>query len=108
MKQKKHRILREAVRNYRGLEKLFRDTGNPVLRINDDIEISFLDIKDGLEKLSPRKREAIYYNIILNMKQREVAKIMGITTVSVGQYVESGFMQFSKEYFGEEDPEEQL
>lgn len=103
MEQKKHRILREALRRYQSLETLFKNTGNPVLRITDDIEISFLDIKDGLEKLSPRKREAIYYNVILDMKQKDVAEIMGITTVSVGQYVESGFMQFAEEYFEEEE-----
>jgi predicted transcriptional regulator len=37
------------------------------------------------------------------MKQKDVADVMGITTVSVGQYVESGFAQIAKEYFAEEN-----
>lgn len=36
------------------------------------------------------------------MKQKDVADIMGITTVSVGQYVESGFLQIAEEYFNDE------
>lgn len=67
----------------------------------DGIEICFLDLKAGFERLSKRKREAIYYNVIMDMRQKDVAEVMGITTVSVGQYVESGFIQFAEEYFRE-------
>lgn len=102
MESKKHRYLREAVRRYDELESLFVQTGQSVVRGPDGIEICFLDLKDCLKKLSPRKKEAIYYNVICSMKQKDVAKIMGITTVSVGQYVESGFLQIAEEYFGEE------
>lgn len=70
---------------------------------HDGFDICFMDLKDALRKLSPRKREAIYYNVILDMKQKDVAEKMGITTVSVGQYVESGFAQIAKEYFALSD-----
>lgn len=98
--KKKHRALREAVRHYRELEDLFINKGVLVLS-HGQLDICFMDLADALEKLSPRKKEAIYYNVICDMKQKDVAKIMGITTVSVGQYVESGFAQVAKEYFSE-------
>jgi len=69
---------------------------------HDGIDICFMDLSGALERLSPRKKEAIYYNVICDMKQKDVAKIMGITTVSVGQYVESGFAQVAKEYFSDQ------
>lgn len=99
--KKKHRILREAVRHYRELEHLFITKGVLVLSYNG-LDICFLDLKDALNRLSPRKREAIYYNVIIDMKQKDVAEKMGITTVSVGQYVESGFAQIAKDYFSTE------
>lgn len=98
--KKKHRVLREAVRHYEELENLFINKGVLVLSY-DGLDICFMDLKDALNRLSPRKREAIYYNVIMDMKQKDVAERMGITTVSVGQYVESGFAQIAKEYFAD-------
>lgn len=72
----------------------------------ETIEISFWDLYTGLNELAPRKREAIFYNVILDMKQKDVAEIMGITTVSVGQYVEAGVMQLAKHYFAEREEDE--
>lgn len=99
--KKKHRALREAVRYYEQLEDLFTSRGVLVISHNG-LDICFMDLKEALQKLSPRKREAIYYNVIQDMKQKDVADKMGITTVSVGQYVESGFAQIAKEYFSDQ------
>lgn len=57
------------------------------------ISFSFWDLHRGLKELAPRKREAVFYNVILDQKQKEVAKRMGITTVSVGQYTQNAMMQ---------------
>lgn len=65
------------------------------------LTLSFLDLQDALRDLSPRKREAVYYNVVLDLKQKDVAKKMGITTVSVGQYVEAAMLQISKHHFAE-------
>lgn len=67
------------------------------------ITISFWDLHNALDKLSKRKREAVYYNVILDWKQRKVAEEMGITTVSVGQYVEQAMLQLADHYFAEDD-----
>ena len=85
---------------------MFSQTGKSVVTGPDGIEICFLDLKTGFERLSKRKKEAIYYNVICDMRQKDVAEVMGITTVSVGQYVESGFMQFAEEYFSEMEKKE--
>lgn len=112
----RHRILREIYRHYLEFRQYVSDTGNHVIDhgyfiYNEDgeiqervsVSISFWDLFHGLKDLSPRKREAVWYNVILDQKQRDVAKHMNITTVSVGQYVEQAMLQLSKRYFAEAD-----
>lgn len=55
------------------------------------VSFNFWDIHRGLKDLAPRKREAVLWNVIYDQKQKDVAKKMGITTVTVGQYVEHAF-----------------
>jgi DNA-directed RNA polymerase specialized sigma24 family protein len=115
-----HRILREIYRHYtelkawvaaNGCDKLIEHS-YPVYDENGDevgkknITISFWDLHDSLEALSERKREAVYLNVILDWKQKDVAEEMGITTVSVGQYVEQAMLQLSKTYFEESENED--
>jgi DNA-directed RNA polymerase specialized sigma24 family protein len=57
------------------------------------VSFSFWDLHRGLKELAPRKREALFHNVIRDAKQKDVARIMGITTVTVGQYVEHAFRQ---------------
>lgn len=64
-----------------------------------DLSISFWDLQGLLFNLSPRKREAVFYNVILDKKQKEVAEIMGITTVSVGQYVDQAMLQLERDFY---------
>lgn len=121
-----HRILREVYRHYTEFEQLVSAYGthtiDHVVRLYDDdgnevdrvpITISFFDLRDGLRPqkaggiLSDRKLQAVMLNVIRDMKQRDVAEAMGITTVSVGQYVEHAMEQLAKLYFPEfyENPE---
>ena len=114
-----HRILREVYRHYGEFEALFSSTGKHVLEhgyfvYEADLEtirekimitVSLFDLRDGLNPqsdggiLSSRKLEAVMLNVIRDMKQRDVADIMGITTVSVGQYVEQAMIQLADKYF---------
>lgn len=117
----KHRILREIYRHYIEFREYVASTGKHVIDhgyyIYDDegkpkdkvmVTISFWDLYEGLRELSPRKREAVFYNVILDWKQKDVADKMGITTVSVGQYVEQACILLADKYFAEEtDNEEQ-
>lgn len=109
-----HRVLREVYRHYLEFRDLVAHDGrNHIIEhgyyVYDkrgrkrkvNIAISFWDLHRGLKELAPRKREAIFYNVILDLKQKDVAKKMGITTVSVGQYVEAGCIQLAKRYFAE-------
>jgi DNA-directed RNA polymerase specialized sigma24 family protein len=110
----KHRVLREILRNYVQFKEWVGATGESVIEyaqpIYDDddnligrepITISFWDLQDCLEKLSPRKRQAVYWNVIRDEKQKDVADRMDITTVSVGQYVEQAMLQLAEDYFAE-------
>lgn len=60
--------------------------------------LSFWDLHRGLTELAPRKREALYWNVIEDHKQKDVAKKMGITTVTVGQYVEHAMRQLVSQH----------
>ena len=109
-----HRVLREVLRHYLEYRDLIThpQPGFQIDSLDGIIEyaglsISFWDLMDCLKSqkdgglLSDRKREAIFYNVILDKRQKDVAEIMNITTVSVGQYVEQGVMQLANELFGE-------
>lgn len=118
-----HRVLREVLRHYIEFRELVMGYGllgeadgrkhviehsywawdDAGTRSKETIEISFWDLHNGLKELAPRKREAIFLNVILDKKQKDVAEIMGITTVSVGQYVEAGVLQLAKKYFAEQN-----
>jgi DNA-directed RNA polymerase specialized sigma24 family protein len=115
-----HKILREVFRHYIEFQEWVSATGNSVIEhgyfIYDEddsdkiigkvlVTISFWDLHDALQKVAERKREAVYYNVIRDMKQKDVAEIMGITTVSVGQYVKQAMIQISKNYFSESEQE---
>lgn len=120
----KHRVLREVYRHYLEFRDYVSSTGQHVIehgywvypgdedssghprRVKVQVKISFWDLFEGLKDLSPRKREAVWYNVILDQKQRDVAKKMQITTVSVGQYVEQAMLQLSERYFAEEKESE--
>ena len=114
----KHRILREVYRHYYSFKQLFARNGTDVIehsywvydedggKSKQTITISLWDLHDGLETLSARKREAVNYNVMVDKKQKEVAEIMGITTGSVGQYVEQAMIQLADKYFAEERVED--
>lgn len=111
----KHRVLREVFRHYLEFRDLFNEDGTHVIDhayyVEDDkgnqrkveISISLWDLQGALKSLSPRKRQAVFYNVILDKKQKDVAEIMDITTVSVGQYVEQAMLQIAEDYFPEDD-----
>lgn len=96
-----HKVMRELYRNYLQFQEYVRSTGKHAIT-HRGLTISFHDLGMGLEELSPRKKEAFYLNVILDKKQKDVAEIMGITTVSVGQYVESASRQLAEVYFGDD------
>jgi DNA-directed RNA polymerase specialized sigma24 family protein len=110
-----HRVLREALRHYTEYKALVTMNGsNHVIKhgyrvypeegdpYKVQISISFWDLHRGIKDLSPRKRQALFYNVILDWKQKDVAKKMNITTVSVGQYVEQAVIQLADKYFEED------
>lgn len=110
-----HRILRDMLRHYTEFRELVNNGGDHVLEhsymVRDEdgttrketISVSFWDLHRGIKELAPRKREALFYNVIMDEKQKDVARRMGITTVSVGQYVEAATKQLAKYHFPEVD-----
>lgn len=119
----RHKILREAYRNYLTFEQYVTDTSRDIIEYaipaskgSDEyipVQISFTDLQRALEAyqddvrvkgtpLSKRKEQAFYLNVLRDMLQRDVAEMMGITTVSVGQYVEQAMIQLCDYYFDED------
>lgn len=109
-----HRVLREILRHYIEFREQVNQGGDHVLEHsylarNSDgsidkktVAVSFWDLHRGMKDLAPRKLQALYLNVILDKKQKDVAEIMGITTVSVGQYVKAATIQLAKQHFGED------
>jgi hypothetical protein len=114
----RHKILREVYRHYLDLKDYVSRTGQDVIEYSVEtepgsgeyvkIDISFSDLREGVSELAIRKREAFFYNVILDWKQKDVAARMGITTVSVGQYVDAACLQLSKRYFAESDAQQSV
>jgi DNA-directed RNA polymerase specialized sigma24 family protein len=67
------------------------------------VGFDFWDLQRGIRELAPRKREALFFNVIRDMKQKDVAREMKITTVTVGQYVEHAFRQLIDRHIIEVD-----
>lgn len=97
----KHRKGQDGWESYTAYEKDYK--------VNHTL--SFWDLMGALKPqseggiLSDRKREAVFYNVILDWKQKDVAEKMRITTVSVGQYVEQAMIALAKNYFAEDNNE---
>lgn len=99
--ERRDRVLREVLRHYLEFEAYCAQSGKYVIE-HKGVEISFSDLKGILKTLSPRKMQAVWLNVVMDMKQREVAEIMGIRTVTVGQYVDDSVTQLVEIYFAEE------
>jgi DNA-directed RNA polymerase specialized sigma24 family protein len=80
---------------------LVPDEDSPEGVRKETISVSFWDLHRGIKDLAPRKREALYWNVIRDEKQKDVAARMSITTVSVGQYVEAATKQLAVHHFPE-------
>ncbi len=102
----KHRVLREAFRHYTDFKDFVARTGQDTLEYQG-VTLSFaqlsMTLKEEFPKLAKRKRQAFYLNVLLDLKQRDVAEKMSITTVSVGQYVEAACEQLAVKYFAEDE-----
>lgn len=100
----KHLIIREAFRHYTDLYDYWKRVGKPTITYKG-ITISVLDLKRILSEvdLSDRKAQAFYLNVLQDKKQKEVAEIMGITTVSVGQYVNAACRQYADLYMTQDE-----
>jgi DNA-directed RNA polymerase specialized sigma subunit len=102
--EEKHRILREVFRHYTDFYDYYKRTGRHTIE-HKGVTLSFLDLHRVLENtnLSTRKREAFYLHVLQDKKQKDVAEIMKITTVSVGQYVDAACRQLAEHYFTDEE-----
>lgn len=68
---------------------------NDMIKDKITVTLSFWDLCGSLKRLSARKRQAVFYNVILDWKQKDVAERMKISTVSVGQYVQAAMEQLA-------------
>jgi predicted DNA-binding protein (UPF0251 family) len=100
----KHLIIREAFRHYIDLYDYWKREGKSTITYKG-ITISILDMKRILSEvdLSDRKAQAFYLNVLEDKKQKDVAEKMGITTVSVGQYVNAACRQYADLYMTDEE-----
>lgn len=100
---RRYKVLEDVYRHYLDFQDFYMRTGQHIIEAHG-LTISFLDLKDQLDKLSPRKREAFLYNVIYDERQEDVAERMKIASVTVGQYVLASSQQIARSYFSEIDP----
>lgn len=96
-------LIREALRHLDAAKELaIRGTDiieRTVLCDGKKITVSFslLDLEAALKRRAKRQHEAVFLNVICDYLQRDVAAIMGITTISIGQYVQSACEKIAEE-----------
>lgn len=95
-------ILRSTLRHYLEFEAYFAQTGEHTLEYGG-VTICFLDLQGCLSSISERKRQAVELNVIRDLLQRETAHIMGIKTVTVGQYVDHAMIQMGRRLWNDDD-----
>ena len=95
-----HRMLREVLKNYTVFESLCSQSGHWDIS-HKGVTINFLDLKGCLKNLSPRQKEAVYWFVLSDEKQKVVAERMSISTVTVGQYVESAMVRVAQQLWPE-------
>jgi len=108
-------IVREALRHHGELRSLielqaidvfehsyivYNEDGTPKEKIN--VTLSYSDLFAGAKKLSTKKREALYLNVIRDFKQEKVAEIMGCRTATVAQYIRNACEILAEHYFNED------
>ena len=91
---------KQVLRMYLALEDHFTQYGNFTLE-RDGLEINFLDLKGVLEGLAPHLNRAVYYNVILDMMQKEAAVEMGVAPTSVSLYVNDACKQVARRLWDE-------
>lgn len=101
--RERHRILREVYRHYLDFYDYCRREGKDSIEYAG-ITINIEDLKAGISELAGRKKQAFYLHVLQDLLQRDVAEIMGITTVSVGQYVDAACRQLAEIYWGDSVP----
>jgi len=96
-------IIRETLRHYREFRELMASDAIDSITACG-VTISLWDLDRHLDTLSPRKREALTLNIILDLSQREAARRMRVSVPTVGMYVRAACAQIARRYFADDDP----
>jgi hypothetical protein len=91
------RTNKDATKEHKAVEMECVYCGGKMRRVT--VGFSFWDLHRGLKELAPRKREALFYNVIMDLKQRDTGAIMGITTMTVGAYVKMAFKTLARQHF---------
>lgn len=95
-----HRLLREVLKNYTVFETYCSSTGTYEIE-HRGVRINFLDLKGCLKALPPRQKEAIWWFVICDEKQKVAKEYMGISTVTVGQYTDSALLRVAQQLWPE-------
>jgi len=109
------KVLREVLRHYIEFRQLVQNGGDHVIEhsyeVKDEtgkvtkhtIAFSFWDLHRGIKELAPRKREALFWHVIMDYTQRDAGAKMHIGGSSVVQYVDSACKELLKHHFNFEE-----
>ena len=78
--EQRQRILREVYRHYTDFKDHVSRTGSPFVEYGP-VVISFSDLKEGVNALSERKKEAFFLNLQILEQNAEASPAVGVRCV---------------------------
>lgn len=99
--------LEALLRHYYEFLALYEDSGVDEITIEDGTRVNILDLLRGIDELPERQKQAIVLTCLMNLKERDAARIMGFPKWSspVGTYKKLALARLVERHW-REDAEE--
>lgn len=100
--------LEAVLRHYYEFLALYEDSGIDEISMEDGTRVNILDLLRGIDELPERQKQAVVLTCLMNLKERDAARIMGFPKWSspVGTYKKLALARLIEKYWGPDDDEE--
>lgn len=93
--------LEAVLRHYYEFLALYEDRGIDEITMDDGTVVNILDLLRGIEELPERQKEALVLTCLMNLRERDAARIMGFPKWSspVGTYKKLALARLIERYW---------